>query len=210
MSTQKAINSVANYARFTWLKAVFISFFMFFTAACAPDKPAFKSIDLTGADYAKDFSLPDQFGKTRSIRDFSGKVVVVFFGFTQCADVCPTSMVEMAGIKKSLGADGDKLQAVFVSVDPERDTAEILKSYMGNFDPTFLALLPSAEQLPAVAKDFKMYYKKVEGRTATSYSIDHSAGNYIYDPQGRLRLFSRYGSGAEGLMQDIKLLLKGK
>jgi protein SCO1/2 len=183
---------------------------MLFLAACTPNKPAFKSIDLTGADYAKDFSLLDQFGKTRSIRDFAGKVVVVFFGFTQCADVCPTSMVELAGIKKSLGADGDKLQAVFVSVDPERDTAEILKSYMGNFDPTFLALLPSAEQLPAVAKDFKMYYKKVDGRTATSYSIDHSAGNYIYDPQGRLRLFSRYGSGAEGLTQDIKLLLIGK
>jgi len=210
MSTQNAINSVARYARLYWSRAFFISFFMLFLAACTPNKPAFKSIDLTGADYAKDFSLPDQFGKTRSIRDFAGKVVVVFFGFTQCADVCPTSMVELAGIKKSLGADGDKLQAVFVSVDPERDTAEILKSYMGNFDPTFLALLPSAEQLPAVAKDFKMYYKKVDGRTATSYSIDHSAGNYIYDPQGRLRLFSRYGSGAEGLTQDIKLLLIGK
>jgi protein SCO1/2 len=210
MSTQNAINSVAVNAKFYWLKAVFLSFFMLFLAACAPDKTAFKSIDLTGADYAKDFSLPDQFGKTRSIRDFSGKVVVVFFGFTQCPDVCPTSMVELAGIKKSLGADGDKLQAVFVSVDPERDTPEILKSYMGNFDPTFLALLPSAEQLPAVAKDFKMYYKKVDGRTATSYSIDHSAGSYIYDTQGRLRLFSRYGSGAEGLTQDIKLLLKGK
>jgi protein SCO1/2 len=210
MSTQNAINSVAIYTRIYWTKTIFISIFTLSLAACAPNKPAFKSIDLTGADYAKDFSLPDQFGKTRSIRDFSGKVVVVFFGFTQCADVCPTSMVEMAGIKKSLGADGDKLQAVFVSVDPERDTAEILKSYMGNFDPTFLALLPSAEQLPAVAKDFKMYYKKVDGRTATSYSIDHSAGNYIYDPQGRLRLFSRYGNGAEGLTQDIKLLLLGK
>ena len=183
---------------------------MLFLAACAPDRPQFKSIDLTGADYAKDFSLPDQNGKTRSIKDFAGKVVVVFFGFTQCPDVCPTSMSDLAGIKKSLGADGDKLQGVFISVDPERDTPEILKAYMGNFDPTFLALRPNAEQLSIIAKDFKIYYKKVEGRTSTSYSMDHSAGNYIYDTQGRLRLYNRYGSGAEGLLSDIRLLLKDK
>jgi protein SCO1/2 len=183
---------------------------MLFLVACAPDKPQFKSIDLTGADYAKDFALPDQNGKTRSIRDFAGKVVVVFFGFTQCPDVCPTSMAELASIKKSLGADGDKLQGVFISVDPERDTPEILKAYMGNFDPTFVALRPSAEQLPDVAKDFKIYYKKVEGRTASSYSMDHSAGNYVYDTQGRLRLYNRYGSGTEGLLADIRLLLKGQ
>ena len=204
------MNSGASRARIHWSKAVFISLFALFFAACAPDKPQFKSIDLTGADYAKDFVLPDQNGKTRSIKDFAGKVVVVFFGFTQCPDVCPTSMAELAGIKKSLGADGDKLQGVFISVDPERDTPEILKAYMANFDPTFLALRPSVEQLSVVAKDFKIYYKKVEGRTASSYSMDHSAGNYIYDPQGRLRLYNRYGTGAEGLSADIRLLLKGK
>ena len=119
-------------------------------------------------------------------------------------------MTELAGIKKSLGTDGDKLQAIFISVDPERDTPEILKAYMGNFDPTFLALRPNPEQLAAIAKDFKIYYKKVEGKSATSYSMDHSAGNYIYDTQGRLRLYNRYGSGAEGLLSDIRLLLKGK
>ena len=205
-----AINSGAAHAYIYWFKAIFIPFFARFLAGCSPDKPQFKSIDLTGADYAKDFVLPDQNGKTRSIKDFAGKVVVVFFGFTQCPDVCPTSMADLAGIKKSLGADGDKLQGVFISVDPERDTPEILKAYMGNFDPTFLALRPSAEQLPVVAKDFKIYYKKVEGRTASSYSMDHSAGNYIYDTQGRLRLYNRYGSGVEGLTADIRLLLKGK
>ena len=205
-----ATNLIAARAYIHWPKVVFVSIFMLFLAACAPDKPQFKSIDLTGADYAKDFSLPDQNGKTRSIKDFAGKVVVVFFGFTQCPDVCPTSMADLAGIKKSLGADGDKLQGVFISVDPERDTPEILKAYMGNFDPTFLALRPNAEQLPIIAKDFKIYYKKVEGRTATSYSMDHSAGNYIYDTQGRLRLYNRYGSGAEGLLSDIRLLLKDK
>ena len=205
-----AMNSRAARPCILWSKAIFVFLFALFLTACAPDKPQFKSIDLTGADYAKDFALTDQNGKTRTIKDFAGKVVVVFFGFTQCPDVCPTSMAELAGIKKSLGADGDKLQGVFISVDPERDTPEILKAYMGNFDPTFLALRPSAEQLPAVAKDFKIYYKKVEGRTASSYSMDHSAGNYIYDPQGRLRLYNRYGTGAEGLLGDIRLLLKGQ
>ena len=204
-----AIYSEAARTHIHWSKAIFISIFMLFLVACSPDKPQFKSIDLTGADYARDFALPDQNGKTRSIKDFAGKVVVVFFGFTQCPDVCPTSMAELASIKKSLGADGDKLQGVFISVDPERDTPEILKAYMGNFDPTFLALRPSTEQLPVVAKDFKIYYKKVEGRTASSYSMDHSAGHYIYDTQGRLRLYNRYGSGAEGLLGDIRLLLKG-
>lgn len=168
----------------------------------------FKSIDLTGADYARGFALTDHNGQQRSLRDFAGKVVVVFFGFTQCPDVCPTSMAELASIKKALGADGAKLQGIFISVDPERDTLEVLKSYMVNFDPTFLALRPTPEQLPAIAKDFKIYYKKVEGRTDTSYSMDHSAGSYVFDTRGNLRLYSRYGSEVEGLVSDIRQLLK--
>ena len=209
MFTKYALNSGGVGPRIYLLKVVFLSLFTLFLNACSPDKPQFKSIDLTGADYAKDFALPDQNGQVRGVKDFAGKVVVVFFGFTQCPDVCPTSMVELAGIKTSLGVDASKLQVVFISVDPERDTPEILKAYMGNFEPTFLALRPSMEQLPVLAKDFKIYYKKVEGRTPTSYSMDHSAGNYIYDTQGRLRLYNRYGSGAGGLTQDIQLLLKG-
>ncbi|MES2512187.1 MAG: SCO family protein [Pseudomonadota bacterium] len=178
-------------------------------AACSPEeKPQFKSIDLTGADYARDFSLPDQNGKLRTVKDFAGKVVVVFFGYTQCPDVCPTSMVELAQIKKSLGADGDKLQAVFISVDPERDTPEVLKGYMGNFDPSFLALRPTMEQLPQVTRDFKIYYKKVDGKTPGSYSMDHTAGSYVYDPKGNLRLYSRYGNDVAGFTNDIRLLLK--
>ena len=145
----------------------------------------------------------------RSIKDFSGKVVVVFFGFTQCPDVCPTTMAELAGIKKSLGTDGDKLQAIFISVDPERDTPELLKAYMANFDPSFLALRPTLEQLPQLAKDFKTYYKKVEGKTPGSYSMDHTAGSYVYDTKGRVRLYTRYGSGADGLTSDLRLLLQG-
>ena len=177
--------------------------------ACGESKPQFKSVDLTGADYAKDFQLTDHNGQPRSLKDFQGKVVVLFFGFTQCPDVCPTSMAELAQVKKLLGKDGDKLQGLFITVDPARDTPELLKAYMANFDPGFLALRGTPEQLAATAKDFKVYYKKVEGKTPTSYSMDHSAASYVYDPQGRLRLYTRYGTGAEALASDIRLLLQG-
>ncbi len=176
--------------------------------ACSPDKPSFKAIDITGADYARGFTLSDHQGQTRSLSDFKGKVVVVFFGYTQCPDVCPTTLGELAEVKRLLGPEGDKLQGVFVTVDPARDTAEMLKAYMANFDPTFVAFIPTPEQLAVVAKDYKVYYKKVDGKTATSYTLDHSAGSYVYDPQGNLRLFSRYGSGPQALVQDIRTLLK--
>lgn len=181
-------------------------------AACS-DKPAdgaaggFSGIDITGADYATGFSLTDHNGQARTLADFKGKVVVVFFGYTQCPDVCPTSMSEMAQAKQLLGADGEKLQGLFVSVDPERDTPAIMKEYMASFDPTFLALYAAPGQLPEVAKSFRIYYKKVDGKTPTSYTMDHSAGSYVYDPQGRLRLYHRYGSGAQALADDLKKLL---
>ena len=177
-------------------------------SACSEAKPQFTNIDITGAEYARDFALTDHNGQPRSLKDFQGKVVVVFFGFTQCPDVCPTSMAELAEIKKMLGADGERLQGVFISLDPERDTQPVLKAYMGNFDPSFLAMRPELEQLPQLAKDFKIYYKKVDGKTPGSYSLDHSAGSYVFDPQGRVRLYSRYGSGAAALAADIRLLLK--
>jgi protein SCO1/2 len=165
-------------------------------------------VDLTGADYAKDFQLTDHNGQPRSLKDFAGKLVVVFFGYTQCPDVCPTSMAELAEVKKSLGADGNKLQGIFITVDPARDTPEVLKAYMANFDPTFLALIPTPTQLAALAKDYKAYFKKVDGPTPTSYTMDHSAGSYVYDTQGRLRLYARYGGGAAALAGDLQLLLK--
>ena len=177
-------------------------------AGCSPDKPQFKSIDLTGADYAQGFSLLDHNGQLRTLKDFSGKIVVVFFGFTQCPDVCPTSMAELAQVKQLLGPDGDKLQGIFITVDPERDTPELLKAYMVNFDPTFLALRPTLAQLPQVTKDFKVYYKKVDGQSPGSYTMDHSAGSYVFDGKGRIRLYNRYGAGAEVLASDIRLLLK--
>jgi protein SCO1/2 len=175
---------------------------------CSEPKAAFKGVDITGADYAKELNLPDQNGQVRKIKDFSGKLVVVFFGYTQCPDVCPTTMQELAEVKRLLGADGDKLQAVFVTVDPERDTTELLKAYVENFDPSFVALRPTPEQLPLIAKEFKIYFKRVEGKTPTSYTMDHSAGSYTFDAQGKVRLFNRYGMGAEALAHDFKLLLK--
>lgn len=178
-------------------------------SACSPKSVQFHGVDVTGADYATGFELVDHNGQIRRLTDFAGKVVIVFFGYTQCPDVCPTSMVEMAEVKKLLGKDGDKLQGIFITVDPERDTAELLKAYMGNFDPSFLALVPTPAQLPALAKHFKVYYKRVEGSVPGSYSMDHSAGNYMYDPQGRLRLYGRYGSGAAALAEDARLLLSG-
>ena len=179
-------------------------------SGCSKDAPAFHGVDITGADYAKNFELTDAHGKVRTLKDFAGKVVIVFFGYTQCPDVCPTSLQELAETKRLLGTDGDKLQGVFVTVDPERDTAELLAAYMANFDADFVALRPTPEQLPAVAKTFKIYYKKVPGKTPTSYTMDHSAGSYMYDVTGHVRLYNRYASGAQALADDTHLLLKGR
>jgi protein SCO1/2 len=177
--------------------------------ACGQGKPAFRGVDITGAEYAQGWELADQNGQVRTIKDFAGKVVIVFFGYTQCPDVCPTSMQELAEVKRLLGKDGERLQGVFITVDPDRDTPELLKSYMANFDPSFVALRASTpEQLTQVTKDFKIYYKKVEGKTPTSYTMDHSAGSFTFDPQGRVRLYNRYGSGAAALAEDVKILLK--
>lgn len=178
------------------------------TVACGQAKPQFVSVDVTGADYAKDFAIADHNGQARTLADFKGKLVLIFFGYTQCPDVCPTTMAELTEVKKLLGADGDKFQALFVSLDPERDTTEVLKAYMGNFDPSFVALRPEPAALPTVASQFRIYYKKVDGKTPTSYTVDHSSGSYVYDTQGHLRLFTRYGSGAPALAADLKLLLK--
>lgn len=185
---------------------------MLLLAAC--DRPtdstsavSFKGVDITGADYGRELSLPDQDGRQRSLADFKGKVTVVFFGYTQCPDVCPTTMAELAQVKQSLGADGERIQGVFVTVDPERDTPEVLKAYVQGFDPSFVALRGTPEQTQAAAKEFKVFYAKVPGKDASAYTMDHTAGSYILDTQGRLRVFVRYGSPAEALAADLKALL---
>ena len=168
---------------------------------------SFRSIDITGAEYARDFNLLDAEGKRRQLADFKGKIVVVFFGFTQCPDVCPTTLLELAAVKKALGADGARVQGIFIAVDPERDTPELLKAYVGNFGADFVALRGTAEETLATAKHFKVFYAKAPGSTEASYTVDHTAASYVFDTQGRVRLFTRYGTGPEALTQDIKQLL---
>lgn len=172
-----------------------------------PRPTGLQGVDLTGAKYARTLNLSDQDGRARSLADFKGKVLVVFFGYTQCPDVCPTTMAEVAEVKKSLGADGDKVQGIFVTVDPERDTAQLLKAYLASFDPSFVGLRGSAEQTQAAAKEFKVFYAKVPGKTPESYTMDHTAASFIFDTEGRVRVYARYGAGAQPLADDIKLLL---
>jgi len=179
-------------------------------AACdrfaATPAPSFKGVDITGAEYARSLSLPDTQGRMRSLDEFKGKVVVVFFGYTQCPDVCPTTMAELATLKRDLGADGQRVQGVFVTVDPERDTPEVLNAYMASFDPSFIALRGTPEQTAEVAKSFKVFYQKVPGKDG-SYTVDHTAGAYVFDPQGRVRLFVRYGQPLEAWRADLKQIL---
>ncbi|WAC75818.1 SCO family protein [Roseateles sp. SL47] len=177
-----------------------------FTSA---QKASFQGVDLTGANYARRFALPDIDGKMRSLEDFKGKVVVVFFGYTQCPDVCPTTMAELAQVKKALGPDGDRVQGIFITVDPERDKPELLKAYLASFDPSFVALRGNAEQIKETAKEFKVYYAQMPGKTPDSYTVDHTAASFLFDPQGRVRVYARYGAGAQPLMSDIKQLLAG-
>lgn len=167
-----------------------------------------EGMDLTGAEHGKDFPLFDPEGRQRSIQDFAGKVVVVFFGYVQCPDVCPTTLQELVEAKALLGPLGERLHGVFITVDPERDTPEILKSYTQNFSSDFVGLTGTPEQIAQVARSFKVFYKKVPGSTPGTYTMDHSAGMYMYDPQGKLRVYHRYGQGAAALAHDAKLLLE--
>ena len=166
----------------------------------------FNAVDITGAAYARELQLNDVDGKPRNLAEFKGKVVFVFFGFTQCPDVCPTTMAELAEVRRRLGADGDRVQGVFVSVDPERDTPVLLKAYLTGMDPSFVGLTGSAAQIEATAREFKVFYQKVP-TSGKGYTIDHTAGAYVFDPSGQVRLFVRYGLGVDALTADIQQLL---
>jgi protein SCO1/2 len=191
------------------LRTCCIATFLLIFTACSP-KPEFKNIDITGSTaFGKDFSLVDPDGKARTLADFKGKVVVMFFGYTQCPDVCPTTLTEMQQVMTILGPKSDKVQVLFVTVDPQRDTAAILKQYVPAFDSRFLGLRPEDDvALEKVAKEFKIYYKKVPGISSGSYTIDHSAGSYAFDPDGRLRLYIKHAQGPETLAHDVKELLR--
>ena len=175
-------------------------------AGCERSGPQFRLTDVTGASFGKTLELTDHNGQRRTLGEFKGKVVAVFFGFTHCPDACPTTMVELANVAKELGADADKLQVLFVTVDPERDTPQVLKSYVPAFHPTFVGLSGTPDDIARTAKEFKVHFQKQPGKGG-SYSVDHSAGTYIYDRDGRLRVFAQYGAGKDALLHDIKMLL---
>ncbi|MCW5297373.1 SCO family protein [Herbaspirillum lusitanum] len=192
----------------SFLPAALLALGMLSLAGCqqsAAEK--FVNTDVTGLEYAKDFALTDHNGKPRTLADFKGKAVVMFFGYTQCPDVCPTTMAEMANVMKELGPQADKVQVLFVTVDPARDTPQILSQYVPAFDKRFLGLYGDEAATAKVAKEFKVFYQKVPGKTAGSYTMDHTAGSYVFDPQGHIRLFVRHGQGAEPIVHDLKLLL---
>jgi protein SCO1/2 len=168
--------------------------------------PKFRSTDITGVDYGKSLALTDHNGRPRTLEDFRGKVVVLFFGFTHCPDVCPTTLADLAGAMKTLGPDAGKVQVLFVTVDPERDTAEALARYVTAFDPRFLGLHGDAAATRKTAQEFKIYYEK--RKTGDTYSVDHSGQSYVIDRQGRVRLLVRPDRIAQDLPEDLRALLR--
>ena len=182
--------------------------FAVLAAACSPQAPKFRSTDITGADFGHELALTDHTGKPRTLADFRGKAVVLFFGFTHCPDVCPTTLADAAGVMKSLGKDAERVQVLMVTVDAERDTPEVLSKYVPAFDPRFLGLYGDAAATQRAAKEFKIFYEKRASSTPSSYTVDHSAQSYVIDPQGRLRLFVRQERIAQDLADDLRALLK--
>jgi protein SCO1/2 len=177
-------------------------------AGCGGDagKPKFQLTDITGVPWGKKLELTDHDGKRRTLEDFKGKVIVLFFGFTHCPDACPTTLAELATVAKELGPDAQRMQVLIVTVDPERDTPEVLQKYVPAFNPSFLGLYGTPAETAAAAKEFKVYVQK-QPQPGGSYTVDHSAGTFIFDREGRLRLFGNYGVGAKALLHDIRLLL---
>ncbi len=176
-------------------------------SACQNSAQSWNSTDVTDTGIGRGWSMPDMYGNMRTAADFRGKVAVVFFGFIHCPDVCPTTLAQLVQVKEALGQDADKLQVLFVSVDPERDTPEIMREYLGAFDPSFLGLRGDPEQLAAAAQLFKVFYSKVEDKAGGTYTMDHSAGMYIFDPEGNIRLYARSGMPTEDLVADIRQLM---
>jgi protein SCO1 len=190
-----------------FLRATVTALLVLAVAACGPAAPKFQGSDVTGIGYGRDFRLTDHTGKPRTLADFRGKVVVLFFGYTQCPDVCPTTLSELAATMQKLGPDAARVQVLFVTVDPERDTPDLLSRYVPAFNASFLGLYGDAAATAETAKEFKILYQKQPGPTPGAYSVDHSAGTYVFDPQGRLRVYESYGQGPEVFAHDIRVLL---
>jgi protein SCO1/2 len=177
-------------------------------AACGQGSQ-FLATDVTGADFGRDFALAGTDGKIRQLADFKGKVVVVFFGYTQCPDVCPTTLGTMAQVMQLLGGDANRVQVLFVSVDPERDSVALLEQYVPAFHPSFLGLRGDAEATRQVLQEFRVFAQKKPGQAEGQYTVDHTAQDYVFDPEGRLRLIVKYGTAAESIAADLRRLLNG-
>ena len=191
-----------------WLAAVWTAAVLAL-AGCEPahQPPVFQATDITGADFARDFRLTDHHGQVRTLADFRGKVVAVFFGYTHCPDVCPTTLSDFAAALKLMGQQAGRVQVIFVTLDPQRDTPDILKQFVPAFNPSFLGMYTDPETLKLLAKEYKVVYQKTSVKAPDDYLIDHSAGTYVYDPMGHLRLLVPYGSGPDAIAHDLKILL---
>ena len=189
---------------------IILFFSLAWVLAACDSKPTFKNVDITGSKaFGTNFGLIDTDGKLRTLADFQGKAVVMFFGYTHCPDVCPTTLIEMQEVMRLLGPQAAKVQVIFVTLDPERDTSEVLKQYVPAFNPSFIGLRPANEDaLNRLTKEFKIYYKRVPGLSPNTYTIDHTAGSYVFDPKGQLRLYIKHGQGPEVLAQDLKTILQ--
>lgn len=191
------------------MRTLLIYFLALFLAGCGKSTP-FNATDISGAEFGRDFQLTDHHQQPRRLQDFRGKVVVIFFGYTQCPDVCPTNMSAMRAVMDTLGNDAEKLQVLFVTVDPERDTAELLAQYVPTFHPSFIGLYGNTATTEATAREFKVFYRKQPGTTPTTYTVDHSAGSYVFDPQGRLRLYVKHAEAPPRVAEDVRRLLAGE
>jgi protein SCO1/2 len=194
---------VSRRSLLTLLAAVAIA-----VTACGPRGPSFQGSDVTGSSFGRDFSLTDPAGSTRTMADYRGKAVALFFGYTQCPDVCPTTLAALAGAMKTLGPDADRVQVIFVTVDPDRDTADLLGKYVPAFDPRFVGLRGDAAATERVAREFKVIYQKVPGTAPDRYTMDHSAGTFLFDPQGRLRVYEGNAASADVFAHDLRALLE--
>lgn len=189
---------------------IILFFSLAWVLAACDSKPTFKNVDITGSKaFGTNFALIDVDGKLRTLADYQGKAVVMFFGYTHCPDVCPTTLIEMQEAMRLLGPQAAKVQVIFVTLDPERDTSEVLKQYVPAFNPSFIGLRPANEEaLNRLTKEFKIYYKRVPGLSPNTYTIDHTAGSYVFDQKGQLRLYIKHGQGPEVLAQDLKTILQ--
>ena len=212
MNARRNLDSVEAMKRFPGRREILATLGSLLVSAvalpgCRPGAAPFNNVDITGAPYAQNFSLTDASGARRTLADFRGKVVVVFFGYTQCPDICPTTMSDLANVKQTLGPAGAALQVIFITLDPERDTRQVLAEYVGHFDPDFVALSGTADETAQTAREFKVFYQKVPGKTPTSYSLDHTAGSFVFDKDGKIRLFLKHGGDVAPIVADLKRLV---